>query len=167
MDRMTRGLAAVTLAALAGVGVAGCSSEGDDAASGETAAPTTSMVTTTSSSPVPGPADTVVDIPAAVAERWNTLGGVDGDLGPATGPAEDVAGGSITMFERGVIVLTPAGRPFVVQGEILVAYQGAGGPAGELGFPTADEASTDGGWISTFDHGVITYLGGVAEVELS
>ena len=41
------------------------------------------------------------------------------------------------------------------------------GPGGELGFPTADEATTDGGWISTFDGGVITYLDGVAEVELN
>ncbi|MBB1044183.1 hypothetical protein G6018_06620, partial [Dietzia sp. DQ11-44] len=79
--------------------------------------------------------------------------------------ATDVEGGSITEFERGAIVLTPAGRAFVVQGEILAAYLDAGGPAGELGFPTADEATTDGGWISTFEGGVITYLDGVAEVR--
>ena len=53
-----------------------------------------------------------------------------------------------------------------MQGEILTTYLDSGGPGGDLGFPTADEASTDGGWISTFDGGVITYLDGVAEMEL-
>lgn len=167
MSRITRGIATLTLAALTGTGMAACSS-GDEEGSGGTVAPTTSeQMTPTSSSAVPGPADSEIDIPAAVAERWNELGGVEGDLGTAAGPAENVDGGSITEFERGALVLTPAGRVFVVQGEILTAYLDAGGPAGELGFPTADEASTDGGWISTFDNGVITYLGGATEVEVN
>lgn len=167
MSRITRALATVTLVALTAVGSAACSA-GDDGATGETAASTTSEgMTTTSSSAVPGPDDSEIDLPVAVVERWNHLGGVEGDLGAATGPAEDVGGGSIAHFERGALVLTPTGRVFVVQGEILTAYLDSGGPAGELGFPTADEASTDGGWISTFDGGTITYLHGVAEVELN
>lgn len=169
MSRITRALATLTVVALTGVGSAACS-PGDDEATGDTAVPPTTEVvttTTTSSVAVPGPADSEVDVPAAVAARWNDLGGVEGDLGAATGPAEDVDGGSIASFERGALVLTPAGRVFVVQGEILTAYLASGGPAGDLGFPTADEASTDGGWISTFDGGVITHLDGVAEVELN
>ncbi|MET3860354.1 uncharacterized protein with LGFP repeats [Dietzia sp. 2505] len=167
MNRITRALAAVTVAAATTAGLSACGTDGDpgpDEATG--VSPTTSEVmTTTSSAPVPGPADTTVDIPAPVAERWNDLGGEAGELGRAGGPATDVGGGSITGFERGAIVLTPAGRAFVVQGEILTAYLDAGGPGGELGFPTADEATTDGGWISTFEGGVITYLDGVAEVR--
>lgn len=78
----------------------------------------------------------------------------------------DVDGGSITGFEQGALVQTPSGRAFLVQGEILTTPTSrAGGPGGELGFPTADEATTDGGWISTFDGGVITYLDGVAELN--
>ncbi len=126
---------------------------------------TAETATTTSSTPVPGSAGSPVDIPAAVAQRWEELGGEQGMLGRVTGPATEVEGGSVVDFERGAIVLTPRGRPFVVQGEILAAYREAGGPAGDLGFPTADEATTDGGWISTFEGGVITYLDGVAEVE--
>ena len=167
MSRITRTLAAVAVTALTGVGMAACAS-GGDGTSGDTAAPTTvEEMTTTTSVAVPGPADSEFDLASAIAERWHQLGGLEGDLGAATGPAEDVDGGSITQFERGALVLTPAGRVFVVQGEILTAYLDAGGPAGDLGFPTADEASTDGGWISTFDGGVITYLDGVAEVELN
>ncbi|MEH6818761.1 MAG: hypothetical protein V7706_02315 [Dietzia psychralcaliphila] len=167
MNRITRALAAVTVAAAATAGLSACSPDGESDADGTTeSSPTTSeVITTTSSTPVPGPADSMVDLPAPVAERWNGLGGETGELGRATGPATDVENGSITEFDRGAIVLTPAGRAFVVQGEILTAYREAGGPGGELGFPTADEATTDGGWISTFEGGVITYLDGVAEVR--
>lgn len=165
MNRVTRVLAAATAAATV-LGLSACSSEDEPGTDVTATPPTSEMMTTTSSAPVPGPADTTVDIPAPVADRWNELGGEAGALGRATGPATEVEGGSITEFERGSVVLTPAGRAVVVQGEILTAYLEAGGPAGELGFPTADEATTDGGWISTFESGVITYLDGVAEVEI-
>ncbi|MFN3340328.1 MAG: LGFP repeat-containing protein [Dietzia sp.] len=168
MNRITRALAAVTVAAAATAGLSACSSDGESDQDGATgSSPTTSEVmTTTSSAPVPGPDDSTVEIPAPVADRWNDLGGETGELGRATGPATDVEDGSVTQFERGAIVLTPAGRAFVVQGAILTAYQEEGGPEGQLGFPTADEATTDGGWISTFEGGVITYLDGVAEVRV-
>ena len=164
MDRITRGFAALTLTALTGAGMVGCSSDEPGASPGVTAEPTTSGMTTTSSTPVPGPADAEVDIPAAVADRWNELGGAEGGLGPVSGPAAEVEGGTVVDFERGAIVLTPEGRAFVVQGEILTAYREAGGPTGDLGFPTSDETTTDGGWISTFDGGAITYIDGRTEV---
>ncbi|GLB63981.1 hypothetical protein NCCP2495_18600 [Dietzia sp. NCCP-2495] len=186
MATTTRVLATLTFAALVAAGASGCASGGDDTAAGQTSSPGgtsaaessegetsegetagSETATTTSSTPVPGPADTSVDVPGPVAERWDALGGVESDLGRATGPAEEVAGGSITTFERGAIVLTPEGGAFVVQGEILVAYLDAGGPEGELGFPVSDETTTDGGWVSAFEHGAITYLDGVAEVELN
>lgn len=163
MRRITRALAAASLAALVGAGTAACSSEpGGDGAqpAGTSAAPTT-----TSSAPVPGPEGAPVDVPAAVAERWNSLGGEAGVLGRAAGPATAVAGGSVTDFERGTVVLTPAGRAFVVQGEILTAYREQGGPAGALGFPTSDETTTDGGWVSAFENGSIAYVDGRPVVE--
>lgn len=172
----TRVLATLAFTALVAAGASGCASGDDDTAAGQTSSPGgtsagetagSETATTTSSTPVPGPADTPVDVPGPVAERWDALGGVESDLGGATGPAEEVAGGSITTFERGAIVLTPEGGAFVVQGEILAAYLDAGGPEGELGFPVSDETTTDGGWVSAFEHGAITYLDGVAEVELN
>ena len=62
-----------------------------------------------------------------VTPRAEELGGEQGMLGRVTGPATEVEGGSVVDFERGAIVLTPRGRPFVVQGEILAAYREAGG----------------------------------------
>lgn len=163
---MTRVLAALALATTLGVGLTACSGD-DGGGSGDTAAPMTSEeMTTTNSTPVPGPAESTVDIPVAVADRWEELGGEQGDLGRVTGPATAVEGGSVTDFEGGSIVLTPAGRAFVVQGEILAAYDEAGGPAGELGFPVSDETTTDGGWISAFEHGTIAFLDGRPVVEV-
>lgn len=166
LSRLLSVLSVLSVTALAGIGLTACSPGGDETDGGSAVRPPTSEATTTRAAPVPGPADTSVDIPAPVADRWSELGGEAGDLGRATGPATEVAGGSITDFERGSIVLTPAGRALVVQGEILNAYREAGGPGGELGFPTADEATTDGGWISTFEGGTITFLDGRPVVEV-
>ena len=166
MNRVTRVLAVVAAAATV-AGLSACSPESEPGTDASATPSTSETMTTTSSAPVPGPDGSTVDIPAPVADRWSELGGEAGALGRATGPATDEAGGSITGFERGSVVLTPEGRAFVVQGEILTAYLEAGGPAGELGFPTADEATTDGGWISTFEGGSITFLDGVVETELN
>lgn len=164
MHRITRGLAVT--AVVAGMTLTGCAAEdtGGDAAGGPTTAPSTE--TATSSTPVPGPDGEPVDLPGPAAERWTTLGGPDGELGPPAGPTTDVEGGSIAEFERGAVVVDPAGRAFVVQGRILDAYREAGGPAGELGFPTSDETTTDGGWITAFEHGTIAFLDGDAVVEV-
>ena len=165
MHRFPGVLVVAVVAAAVGAGLAACSSEGGSGGEATVTSPASGVVTTTSPAPVPGPADTTIDVPAPVAERWTQLGGVAGDLGRAAGPATDVEGGSVTEFERGWMVLTPAGRVFVVQGEILSAYREAGGPAGELGFPTSDETTTDGGWISVFEGGTIAFLDGRPGVE--
>ena len=173
MDRssrtsFSRALATIAVTAAVGAGTTACATVDDGPAevSSSTTASTTPMSEPVSSAPVPGPADTSVDVPAPVAERWTALGGTAGSLGPATGPATEVEGGSVTDFERGSMVLTPEGRVFVVQGEILRAYREAGGPAGRLGFPTSDETTTDGGWISTFTGGTIAFLDGRPVVEV-
>ncbi|WP_010541386.1 LGFP repeat-containing protein [Dietzia alimentaria] len=168
MDRLTRGLAPLALTAVLGASLIACSGDNGDV-TGQTAAPSTSeeaTMTTTRSTSVPGPADSAIDIPVEVADRWNELGGEQGDLGPVTGPVTAVKGGSVTDFERGSIVFTPSGRAFVIQGEILDSYREAGGPGGDLGFPTADEAATDGGWISVFENGTIAFLDGRPVVEV-
>lgn len=164
MYRSTRGLAVV--AVVAGLALAGCASDdaGDDTTGGETTAEITA--TTPSSVPVPGPGGGQLELPGPAVDRWTGLGGPDGELGPPTGPATEVEGGSITEFERGVVVVDPTGRAFVVQGRILDAYLEAGGPDGELGFPTSDEITTDGGWITTFEHGTVAFLDGEAVVEV-
>lgn len=166
MHRITRGLAALTLAAAA-MSVTACATDSGESASEPATgvSETTSEMTTTSSAPVPAVDDQPVELPTPVVDRWNQLGGPESGLGLVTGPATDVEGGAVADFERGSIVMTPEGDAFVVQGEILGAYREAGGPEGELGFPTSDETTTDGGWISTFENGAITAINGETSVE--
>lgn len=158
-------VAAAALAVITAAALTACAADDGEADQGGTTPPSSSTVAVTSSSAVPGPDGGTVELPEPVAERWAELGGEEGDLGRASGPATNVAGGSVADFERGTIVLTPAGRAFVVQGAILEAYREAGGPEGELGFPTSDETTTDGGWVSAFENGSIAYVDGRPVVE--
>ncbi len=168
MRPLSLAMAAAALLAAAGVGLGACSS--DSPAPEKTAGDTTTSMprdaATAGPADVAGPDGVTVRVPAPVAERWSQLGGAAGTLGPAVGPATEVEGGSVADFAGGTLVLTPAGRVFVVQGGILEAYRAAGGPAGELGFPISDETTTDGGWISAFEGGTIALLGGEPVVEL-
>lgn len=170
MHRLPRALAVLTTVTALSASITACGS--DDPGSDDTAGPgsqnttTASQMTTTGPAPLPSADGQTVDVVALVAERWEQLGGPESGLGLPTGPSTAVEGGSVTEFERGMIALTPEGRAFVVQGEILTAYREAGGPAGELGFPTSDETTTDDGWISTFEHGTIAFLDGEPVVEL-
>lgn len=170
MRPLSLAMAAAALLAAAGVGLGACA---PDSPAPDTAGDTTTSMPRDAATArsaqvaeVAGPDGVAVGVPAPVAERWNDLGGAAGTLGPAVGPASEVDGGSVADFSGGTLVLTPAGRVFVVQGGILEAYRAAGGPAGDLGFPIADETTTDGGWISAFEGGTIALLGGEPVVEL-
>ena len=111
---------------------------------------------------VPGVGDVSLD--TATAAALTRLGGTAA-LGMPTGVSEKVGDGTVTPFEKGTIFSSPAGS-YVVQGEILQRYMNAqGGPAGALGWPTADEAETGGGykvagggWIGEFQKGTISWL---------
>ena len=111
---------------------------------------------------VPGVGDVSMDGPTAAA--YARLGGATA-LGAPTAMPEKVGDGVIQAFANGTIFTSPAGS-YMVQGEILKNYMGAqGGPAGALGWPTADETETGGGykvtgggWISEFQNGTITWL---------
>lgn len=111
---------------------------------------------------VPGVGDVSMDGPTAAA--YARLGGATA-LGAPTAMPQKVGDGVVQAFANGTIFTSPAGS-YLVQGEILKNYMGAqGGPAGALGWPTADETQTGGGdkvagggWISEFQHGTITWL---------
>jgi uncharacterized protein with LGFP repeats len=111
---------------------------------------------------VPGVGDVSLDGPTEAA--YTRLGGASA-LGAPTGMSKTVGDGTETPFANGTIFTSPAGS-YLVQGEILKRYTGEqGGPAGALGWPTADETETgggpkvaNGGWISEFQNGTITWL---------
>jgi uncharacterized protein with LGFP repeats len=119
---------------------------------------------------VPGVGDVSLDADTAAA--YTRLGGATA-LGAPTGMSEKVGDGSMTPFANGTIYSSPAGS-YVVQGEILRVYTEQGGPAGALGWPTADEATTgggpktaNGGWVTEFQNGSVSWtndgMGGFTE----
>lgn len=111
---------------------------------------------------VPGVGDVALD--PGVAEAFKKAGG-EGALGLPTAQPQKVGDGTVQAFAKGTIFESPANGAHVVQGEILRVYNEKGGPGGTLGFPKTDETETaggpdvpQGGWISEFEHGTITWL---------
>ena len=80
--------------------------------------------------------------PASIAAKYRQLGGPGSLLGNPTGPEYPVVGGTARNFEHGRIYSSPATGAHEVHGAILGRYLALGGPAGLLGFPTADETVT-------------------------
>ena len=111
---------------------------------------------------VPGVGEVTLEGPTA--EAFTKAGG-EATLGLPTAAPETVGDGTVQAFANGTIFASPARGAHVVQGEILRVYNENGGPQGPLGFPTAAEAETaggpdvaNGGWISEFQNGAITWL---------
>ena len=112
---------------------------------------------------VPGIGDVSLDGPAAAA--YEKAGGA-ASLGAPTAAVKKVGDGAEYAFANGTLFETPSKAVYLVQGEILKRYvDEQGGPAGALGWPTADETQTGGGdkvagggWISEFENGTITWL---------
>ena len=157
---VSSGASAAGSAASSGASVAGSAvSSGASAASSVVSSVLNGAPTTMN---VPGVGDVSLDGPTAAA--YARLGGATA-LGAPTAMPEKVGDGVVQAFAKGTIFTSPAGS-YMVQGEILKNYMGAqGGPAGALGWPTADETQTGGGdkvagggWISEFQQGTITWL---------
>lgn len=158
---------AVSSGASAASSVAGSAASGASSAVSSGASAASSVVSSVvSGTPttlnVPGIGDVSLDGPTAAA--YTRLGGATA-LGAPTGTSETVGDGTVTPFANGTIFTSPAGS-YLVQGEILNRYMNEqGGPSGALGWPTADETETgggskvaNGGWISEFQNGTITWL---------
>jgi uncharacterized protein with LGFP repeats len=184
---MTRTSAAAATFALAAAFAVGCSQTkqaGSDAASSASSiassvagqatsgASAASSAASGAASSVLAGAPTTINVPGvgevalngATAAKYQQLGG-EGALGLPTGQAEKVGNGTAQAFANGTIYSSPSTGAHLVQGEILKVYAAHGGPAGTLGFPTSDESQTaggpdvqNGGWISEFEHGSISWL---------
>jgi len=76
---------------------------------------------------------------------------------------DSTAIGRISEFERTTIYWSNRTGAFEVHGDIRTKYRNAGGPAGNLGFPTSDERDIPGASgaarYNTFEHGSITWFG--------
>ena len=159
------GSAASSAASAAGTAASSAASAAGSAASSAGSAASSVVSSVLNGTPttlnVPGLGDVALDGPTAAA--YEKLGGA-AVLGAPTAVAEAVGEGTVLAFTNGTIFASPSTGAHLVQGEILNTYTAQGGPGGNLGFPTSDEAQTGGGpkangggWISQFQHGTITW----------
>jgi GH25 family lysozyme M1 (1,4-beta-N-acetylmuramidase) len=81
-----------------------------------------------------------------VQAYYRSLGGATSYLGsPVGGEYKPSAGGLAQNYTSGSIYWSSSTGAHAVHGAILARYQGLGGPAGVLGYPTTDESVTPGG----------------------
>lgn len=85
------------------------------------------------------------DAVSAINDHYTKFGGETSPLGAPTGEAVDVKGGVEKDYANGAIFWSKESGAQAMYGEIFKKYQALGGPGGELGFPTADEADTGDG----------------------
>lgn len=137
-------------------------SKAKEGASSASSAVSSAMEGAPSTVNAPGVGEVVLDAP--IADEYSDAGG-EAKLGPPTAQPEKVGDGTVQAFANGTIFSSPSAGTHVVQGEILRVYTANGGAAGKLGFPTEDEEQTaggpdaaNGGWISEFQHGTISWL---------
>jgi uncharacterized protein with LGFP repeats len=119
-----------------------------------------------------------VDPTADINMAWRAAGGPTGPLGAKQGDQYPVGsnGGLAQNFAGGKIFFSPATGANAIESDVLTKYESLGGPAGDLGFPIANES--DGGLktaskISTFsaadkpaifwtaDHGAFAVRGAI------
>lgn len=87
-------------------------------------------------------------------ERWqDDFGGTTGRLGGPSADEVAVAGGLHARFEGGELYWSKATGSHLLTGKLADAYRKAGGPAGRLGFPTTDAATSSGRTVAEFSKG--------------
>ncbi|MGY1606887.1 N-acetylmuramoyl-L-alanine amidase [Geodermatophilus sp. SYSU D00700] len=65
--------------------------------------------------------------------------------------------GIVQSFEGGVVYWSARTGPHYVAGGIGALYRDLGAEKSRLGYPTSDETAVPGGFVSTFEHGRITW----------
>ncbi|MQY18371.1 LGFP repeat-containing protein [Nocardia macrotermitis] len=98
------------------------------------------------------------EVKGTIGDHYNEAGGASSPLGEPTSDEQDAPnGGKYQEFTGGVIYFNLATGTFTVYGEIRKAWEAEGGAGGPLGFPTSDEQDIEGGKVSNFEHGSISY----------
>ncbi|MBJ8343760.1 LGFP repeat-containing protein [Antrihabitans sp. YC2-6] len=119
-----------------------------------------------SSTAVAGADGTEYTIEGELFAKYEAVGGASSPLGKPQGNTESApGGGKYQEFDGGIIYFNEATGANVVWGDIRVAWEGAGGPEGSLGYPTSDEKDIPGGKQSDFQNGYITWLDGQTEIH--
>jgi uncharacterized protein with LGFP repeats len=152
VSRMAVGMAIAAMVA------AGCSGTADPTGPTSAAGVTTQWFAATSGKFL---------LQGAILQKYNEVGASNSLLGsPISNEQPGPGGGRYSKFEGGGIYWTPQTGAHVVLGAIRDTWRNDyGGPAGPLGYPTADQQDIPGGCQQTFQHGTITNTNGHAHVQ--
>lgn len=91
------------------------------------------------------------------SDRWqNAEGGTTGRLGAPIASEVAVAGGLAGRFTGGDLYWTKTTGSRLLTSRVAAAYRSAGGPASDLGFPTADARTSGSSTVAEFQHGRIS-----------
>ncbi|MFF0492189.1 LGFP repeat-containing protein [Nocardia sp. NPDC003482] len=98
------------------------------------------------------------EIKGTIADHYNEAGGASSPLGePISEELDAPNGGKYQEFTGGVIYFSLPTGTYTVYGAIREAWEAQGGAGGPLGYPVSDEEDIEGGKISRFEHGSISY----------
>jgi uncharacterized protein with LGFP repeats len=84
-------------------------------------------------------------VKGAIFQAWAAAGREKGALGSPVADEACVVGGCYSEFVDGTVYWSPTGGTRTLTGDVLTAYEEAGGPAGGLGFPVAAATSVPQG----------------------
>lgn len=96
---------------------------------------------------------------------YSGRGGPAGSLGFPVSDGMGAAGGLRQDFQGGSLFVSGRAGAVVVTGWVRSAYLGSGGPAGVLGFPTADQWTVAGGLAQPFENGSF-YVSGIGGAQI-
>ena len=93
-----------------------------------------------------------------IRAEYERLGGPSGTLGWPLGGDQCglIGGGCLQNFEHGTILYSPATGTWTVTESMYSRYEDAGGLAGPLGYPVANELCTAGSCTQQFQNGTLT-----------
>ncbi len=97
----------------------------------------------------------VHEVHGSVLAAYRRTGGAAGPLGLPRSDETAVAGGRRSRFVRGDVYWSARTGAHAVTGVLRRAYRRAGGPAGALGLPVADEHDVPGGRQVEFEGGAL------------
>ena len=113
-------------------------------------------------------------VTGAVLAKWAALGYDAGAAGSPAGAAMAFStfggnSGTWQAFTGGTIYAATAGpragQAYLVSGLILAAYNSSGGPGGDFGMPTGDEADSPSLHQQSFEGGTISYVPGASTAQ--
>ncbi|MHA2790001.1 alpha/beta hydrolase-fold protein [Corynebacterium sp. S7] len=94
-------------------------------------------------------------VPGDMFNAWGENNYERGHLGYPTGEAVSIGNGYVQPYQGGFLTRNPDGKHYIVHGAIATKYGELNTARSELGYPTSNERTLEGGAYQTFEKGSI------------